>query len=525
MAEGFLHHSTLSDSIEEGLGHEYFDELLSRSFLQCAPNNESLFVMHDLMSDLATFVASKFYVRLSNKTGENIRKETLEKYRHMSFVHEYYVTYKKFEAFKRAKSLRTFLAASVGEARSRQHLSNKILVDLLPELQLLRVLSLSEFQIQELPESIGTLRHLRYLNLSRTSITHLPETVCNLYNLETLIVLGCLSLATFPNNFLKLKNLRHLDIRDTPLLDQMPLGIGELKGLQTLSKIIIGGENGFEIAKLKDFKNLHGKISILGLDKVQNAIHVREANFSQKRFSDLEVVWSDVSDGFRNEMLEKEVLNELKPRNDKLMQLKIRSYKGLGFPNWIGDPLFLRLKHVTIHGCEKCVFLPPLAQLPSLKELFIGGLHGVEVVGLELFGTSLAFPSLEILSFEDMSGWKKWLTNNGVMFPCLKQLVIEDCPNLVEVTLEALPTLNVLNIINCDSGVLRRMVEIASAVTNLKIRGVSRLNDLMWRGVTEFLGEVEVLSISDCNEIRCLWESEAVASQERKRRIVVGATS
>ncbi|KAJ0716562.1 putative P-loop containing nucleoside triphosphate hydrolase, leucine-rich repeat domain superfamily [Helianthus annuus] len=296
MAEGFLHHSTLSNSIEERLGHEYFDELLSRSFFQRAPNNESLFVMHDLMSDLATFVASNFFVRLSNKTGENIRKETLEKYRHMSFVHEYYVTYKKFEAFKRAKSLRTFLAASVGEARSGQYLSNKILVDLLPELQLLRVLSLSEFQIQELPESIGTLRHLRYLNLSRTSITHLPETVCNLYNLETLIVLGCLSLATFPNNFLKLKNLRHLDIRETPLLDQMPLGIGELKGLQTLSKIIIGGENGFEITKLKDFKNLHGKISIVGLDKVQNAIHVREANFSQKRFTDLEVVWNHVSE-------------------------------------------------------------------------------------------------------------------------------------------------------------------------------------------------------------------------------------
>ncbi|KAJ0532943.1 putative P-loop containing nucleoside triphosphate hydrolase [Helianthus annuus] len=58
MTEGFLHQSTPSNTTEEQLGHEYFDELLSRSFFQHAPNSESLFVMHDLMNDLATSMAS-----------------------------------------------------------------------------------------------------------------------------------------------------------------------------------------------------------------------------------------------------------------------------------------------------------------------------------------------------------------------------------------------------------------------------------------------------------------------------------
>ncbi|KAD6452972.1 hypothetical protein E3N88_07677 [Mikania micrantha] len=395
---------------------------------------------------------------------------------------------KKFEAFKKAKSLRTFLATSAGVLDMWQnfYLSNKIVADLVSELPFLRVLSLSNFKISEVPESIGTLRHLRYLNLSQTEIKYLPENVSNLYNLETLILFGCESLSKLLNNFLKLKNLRHLDIRKTWCLDQMPLGIGELKGLQTLSTIIIEGKSGFEIAKLKDLENLCGKVSIVGLDKVQNATDARVADFPQNRLSKLEVLWSDEWGDSRNEMLEKDVLDELKPHNDKLIKLKIR-----------------------------CASLPPFAQLESLKELFIEDLDAVKVVGMELLGKCRAFPLLEILSFKRMHGWEKWSTNNREdVFLCLKQLVIEDCPNLVQVTLEVLPpSLKSLNLDNCDCGVLRRLIEVASSVTKLRISSISCLNDVMWRGVTDHLEAVEELSIQRCNEIRYLWESEAVASK------------
>ncbi|KAJ0860325.1 putative P-loop containing nucleoside triphosphate hydrolase, leucine-rich repeat domain superfamily [Helianthus annuus] len=167
MAEGFFQ-PTPSDSTKETLGHKFFDELLSRSFFQHAPNNESLFVMHDLMNELATSVATEFYLRLDNESGKNIKKMKLDKYRHMSFVREEYVAYEKLKVLENAKCLRTFLATFVGEVepwRKKFYLSNQILTDLLPKLSLLRVLSLSGFEISELPESIGTLRHLRYLKL------------------------------------------------------------------------------------------------------------------------------------------------------------------------------------------------------------------------------------------------------------------------------------------------------------------------------------------------------------------------
>ncbi|KAL8210228.1 hypothetical protein R6Q57_006960 [Mikania cordata] len=318
------------------------------------------------------------------------------------------------------------------------YLLSKIVANLLSKLPLLGMLSLSNFRISEVPESIGTLSHFRYLNLSQIEIEDLPENISNLYNLETLILFGCWNLSKLPNSFSKLKNLRHLDIRETLSLNQLPLGIGDLKSLQTLSRIIIGGSSGFEIMNLKDFENLRGEVSIEGLEKVQNA--------------------TDAA-------------------------------------------------CVSLSGCKRCTSLPPLAQLKSLKELFIEDLDGVEAVGMELLGTCHAFPLLEILSFKGMSSWEKWSINNREdVFPCLKQLLISNCSNLVEVTVDVLPpSLNDMVIHCCDCGVLRRLVEVASSVTKLEIDYILGLNDVVWRGVIENIGAVEELSIRSCNEIRYLW--------------------
>jgi Leucine-rich repeat (LRR) protein len=172
---------------------EGFLQQQSRSFFLHASNDRLLFVMHDLINDLATSVAGDFFSRLGIEIKKEIRKEALEKYLHMSFVCEDYMVYKRFEAFKRAKSLRTFLGVSfeVKENWETFYLSNKILTNLLHELPLLRVLNLSHLSISEVPEFIGSLKQLQYLNLFRTSITHLPENICNLYNSQTLIVFGC----------------------------------------------------------------------------------------------------------------------------------------------------------------------------------------------------------------------------------------------------------------------------------------------------------------------------------------------
>ncbi|KAJ0717342.1 putative P-loop containing nucleoside triphosphate hydrolase, leucine-rich repeat domain superfamily [Helianthus annuus] len=481
VAEGYLNESVANKS-PECLGHECFEKLLSRSFFQRAPSGEPFFVMHDLINDLATFVAGEYFLRFDNQM--EMTEEALAKYRHMSFIREEYVAFQKFGAFEKARSLRTLLAVYVGVDQGWKdfYLSSKILVDLLPQLPLLRVLSLRHFNISEVPNSIGTLKHLRYLNLSHTNINELPENVGNLYNLRTLIVSGCMSLAKLPKSFSNLKKLRHFDIRNTPLLKKLPLGIGELKCLQTLTRIIIGGNNGFAITELKGLKDLNGEISIEGLNKVQSSMHAREANLSSKGINKLELKWDD---GSASETLEKEVLNELKPRNDKLKMLEVECYKGMEFPNWVGDPSFNRLVHVSLRACRKCTSLPPLGRLPSL----------------------------EILRFEDMSSWEVWSTNNEVMFPRLRELQIKNCPNLIDVSLEALPALRVLGIEGCGESVLRSLVRAASLTTEIEIGSILGLTDEVWRGVVENFGAMETVKIMNCDEIRYLWESDAEASK------------
>nr|KAJ0218267.1 hypothetical protein LSAT_V11C300149940 [Lactuca sativa] len=148
MYEGFFHQSNASQTMER-LGHEYFDQLLSR---------------------------------LDIEKKKEFRTESLERYRNISFVREEYMP------LKGAKSVRTFLALFVGVIKSWQtfYFSNKVLENLLQELSLLRVLSLSNISISEVPEYIGSLKHLWYLNLSRTNIEQLPENICKLYNLHAL---------------------------------------------------------------------------------------------------------------------------------------------------------------------------------------------------------------------------------------------------------------------------------------------------------------------------------------------------
>ncbi|KAK9068260.1 hypothetical protein SSX86_012371 [Deinandra increscens subsp. villosa] len=512
MAEGYLNQPSTNKSPER-LGEEYFEKLFLRSFFQYAPNDKSFFVMHDLMNDFATFVAGEYFLRFEKQA--EMADEALAKYRHMSFIHEDYVSYQKLKAFERAKSLRTFLAVPVGVKSSwnTYYLSNKILLDVLPELLLLRVLSLRGFKIKEVPKFIGSLKHLRYLNLSQTDIKELPESVGNLYNLQTLIIFGCRSLTKLPKTFLKLKMLRHLDMRGTPDLKKLPLGIGKLTNLQTLTKITIGGEVGFAVTELKGLPNLHGKISIEGLCNVQSAMHAREANLSLKKLTSLELKWGD---GSQRSTLEKEVLNELKPHTDTLKYISFDYYEGIEFPGWVGDPSLHQLVCVSINNCGKCTSLPPLGQLPSLKQLFIQGIDEVKVIGSEFIGASnvVAFSSLEILTFDDMLGWEEWSTNSVVLdavFPCLQEIHIRNCPNLRKVSLAALPSLKVLKIGGCSDDVLRNLLHSASSIMELDISSISGLTDEVWRAAIKYLGKVEELNIQGCDEIRYLWESEAEA--------------
>ncbi|KAI3697378.1 hypothetical protein L6452_30356 [Arctium lappa] len=514
MAEGFLQESNANKSMES-FGREYFEELKSRSFFQHLANDESRYTMHGLINDLATSVAGEFFFRLDDKMDN----EASEKLHHFSFIRQHYGVYRKFRALQRATRLRTFLSISLSNrigSWGSFFLSNKVLVELLPQLRFIRVLSLTDYSIKEVPQSIGCFKHMRYLNFSRTDITYLPNEVSDLYNLQSLLVCGCNELESLPDSFVKLKNLRHLDISDTRLLNKIPLGIGRLMSLQTLSKVIIEEANGFKISELKGLVHLQGQLYIKGLHNVRNGIEAKEANLQQKKgLDDLEMEWTNDFDVSRNEMNEYEVLEGLMPHSN-LRNLKICFYGGTKFPSWVGNISFFWLTHFTLHGCRSCTYLPTLGHLSSLRKLFVESMNGVNTIGSELLGPTnsclgIAFPSLEVLEFKDMQGWEKWSTSGTVgSFPCLREISIVNCPKLAEVNIDLIPSLRILYIGGCSEEVLRSMVGVSSSIVRLTMWDIKGLTQLHGE-VLKQLEALEDLHITWCNELRYLWESDSEA--------------
>ena len=114
---------------------------------------------------------------------------------------------------------------------------------------LLKSGSVSGSYITKLPNSFGDLKYLKYLDLSFTQIEEIPNVFFSLYNLQTLLLKGCDRLTQMATNIGNLINLRHLH---TPLnLEDMPLQIGKLKNLQTLSDFVVGtnSESGIKLLK------------------------------------------------------------------------------------------------------------------------------------------------------------------------------------------------------------------------------------------------------------------------------------
>ncbi|KAJ9550542.1 hypothetical protein OSB04_014587 [Centaurea solstitialis] len=482
MAEGFLNGSKSM----ERLGRKYFKELESRSFFQPSTKEQSRYVMHDLIRDLATSVASDFFLRMDDTM--DMYDMNFEKIHHVSFIGKSYGTYRRFKELPKARHLRTFLALPVSLDQSLHCLSDYDVVELLPRLPFLRVLSLSHHSITKIPESIGSLKHMRYLNFSKTCIKRLPEQVCHLHNLQSLLVRGCRELSSLPVSFVKLVNLRHFDNSDTPRLNKMPLGIGGLTSLQTLPKVIIEEANGFKISELKGLSDLQGRLSIRGLDKVKDQIQVKDANLQQKQGLDiLELRWSRVFDDSRDETIEYDVLGGLRP-HDELKNLEILFYGGMKFPSWVGDPSFDQLREVTLCGCRSCTHLPTLGRLGSL----------------------------EVLRLDDMRRLEKWSSSvggnsgTGGSFRRLHEIYIRGCPKLYDVSIGLIPSLGVLNIEGCSQEVLGGLLGVSSSIIRLTIRNIKGLTQLHGE-VLEHLGKLETLWIKGCDELKYLWESESEA--------------
>ncbi|XP_062175420.1 putative disease resistance RPP13-like protein 1 [Alnus glutinosa] len=449
MAEGFLQQA--KNKTMEEVGNEYFLTLESRSLFQKSSDDNSCFVMHDLVSDLAKSISRQFILRSEGDCSHKIVNNT----RHLSYFSEQeFHSLKKFETLHKAKRLRTFLHLNMFSYPWFYYLLNgRVLHDLLPTLRCLRVLSLLKYRnFTELPDSIGKLKYLRYLDLSFTNVQRLPDSICQLYNLQILNLSMCVQLAALPRKMYKLINLRHLDISGTSIIE-MPEQFGKLKSLQTLTKFSIGKRSGSCIKELGKLTNLRGLLSILEIQNVESPTDALEASLRDKKYlEDLVLEWNVDTNFSESERI---VLESLRPHT-YLKSLTIKHYGGKSFSDWVGHPSFSNIASIDLHNCKYCSNLPPLGQLPSLHNLSIVGFDGVVTVGHEFCGNSSSsfksFGALKVLNIVKMANWEEWISsgaeNGGAAFPQLEELYIKDCPKLTGGLPVHLPSLAILEIEN-----------------------------------------------------------------------------
>ncbi|XP_035545975.1 putative disease resistance RPP13-like protein 1 [Juglans regia] len=470
MAEGFLHE--IENKTMEAVGNDYFDTLVSRSLFQKSNKGELCFVMHDLINDLAKFVSGEFTFRLGVDTPSHLN---VNKTRHVSYARGFLENLKKLEAFQEATQLRTFLALQ--SPVYCYSTNKKLLRDSLPMLSCLRVLNLSNYnKMCELPESIGKITQLRYLDISSTAIRRLPDSLCKLYNLQTLRLSGCGDIETLPRDMQKLVNLHHLDLTDTPRRMKMPMHMGKLKFLQTLTKFVVSKRTGCSIRELGKLANLRGTLSILDLENVESFKDAEGACLRNKMdLKELALNWKAGSNTEISES-QRDVLNGLQPHRN-LKSLTIKDYMGGSFPNWVGDHSFSNVMSINLENCKYCCSLPALGQLLSLQNLTIIGFDGIVAVGEEFYGSTGSssikpFGTLKFLKFEQMLNWEKWSSfgdeNEGGAFHRLEKLSIRRCSNLTGDLPIHLPSLGILEIIDCPK--MLASLPRAPAICELKLR-------------------------------------------------------
>ncbi|KAE8680047.1 putative Purine permease 11 [Hibiscus syriacus] len=535
-AEGFLQQTNSKTHIED-LGSRYFRDLVSRSFFQTSVQDKYRFVMHDLINDLAQLVSGEICLKLEEDKQPKIPNDT----RHSSYVCGSYDGVDKFAAFDHMKRLRTFLPFMLPRDETCC-ITNTVLVDLLPKLRCLRVLSLKGYCITVLPDVFENLVQLRYLNFSHTLIKSLPASVCTLYNLETLLLKES-RLEWLPKEIDLLVNLNHLDISGVKM-KSMPLLICKLTDLRRLSDFILGAGDG---RRIRELRNLHlkGDLCLSGLENIVETQDALEAKLIDKPGLDvLRLMWStNFDNGKRDKTVEEELLKMLEPHRD-LKVIVVENYGGTKFPSWIADSSFKNLWSLDLNNCRNCESLPSVGNLPLLKDLCIRGMHEVTKVGIEFFGENQpnTFASLETLCFKDMLNWKEWdfdeVDKQVAKFPHLCEFCIVNCPQLsgrfpnslcsleilvirqckqLVVSVSNLPLLYDIEIDGCKELVLSDVADFPP-LRKVSLSNISKLSPLTEKLVSG-LSNLEHLSISSCNNLVSLpWEQFASVRDLRSLR-------
>lgn len=421
VAEGFIKTSKAEEEMED-VASEYFDELLSFSFLQSGGKDElfarevDYFIIHDLLYDLAEEVAGRDCFRIEKGFTGEVPPDV--RYLFVGTYDKEMLT----EKISRLQNLRTLFVDKYIQILSPKYDDFVSMVTMLMGLRKLRVLNLhfTGYGIPKfsLPDSILQLKHLRYFAFGVSPFTELtlPCAFTKLYHLHVVDFGDCDSLefsrGEYMMNLVNLRRVIYKNYLDFP-------NIGRLTCLQSLPCFGIRKEHGYESHQLKHLNKLQGTLRIGGLENLESKEEALNVNLAAKeKLTEVVLSWSDNS---CSPEVQAEVLEGLCP-SKYLEILKIELYNGMKFPNWMtskhnGGPKNLQILRFTGN----------MEHLTALKKLEIESCNNIG--SLPTLPKSLEQFAISYCSLDALPGNMEHLT-------ALKKLKIWSCENI-----RSLPTL------------------------------------------------------------------------------------
>ncbi|KAF5445493.1 hypothetical protein F2P56_034540, partial [Juglans regia] len=272
----------------------------------------------------------------------------------------------------------------------------------------------------------------------------------------------------------------------------------------TLSHLVVGEASFSGVKELGPLLHLQGTLCISRWENVIEPRDARDAKLIEKSGLDgLLLEWSDNLKESKDRTCELDILSMLHLAGT-LKELIIRCYDGTRFPSWLRYSSFPNMVLLRIENCKKCTSLPPIGQLPSLKDLSIEGMASVKNIGAEFYGENCqqTFRSLETLYFKGMGEWENWISYGE--FPHLQKLFIGDCPKLLGKLPNHLPLLEKVVIYGCW-----QMVVSISSFPELCQVEIDRSKGVVCGGKVNF-NSLNFMSLSTISEFNCRIKGSAM---------------
>ncbi|KAL7249320.1 hypothetical protein ACSBR1_011470 [Camellia fascicularis] len=470
VAEGFveLKGGMTIEEVAEG----YLNELINRSLVQVAEMRSDgrveTYRVHDLWREI--IVSKSGEQNIVTLAGEQSRAWP-EKVRRLS-INNYW---EYAQQSKRFTQLRTLLMFNATDSLSKL----SILASSNDGLWLLTVLDLRGALLETFPNEVLKLLQLRYLSLRGTKVKIIPKSIGKLQNLETLDLKDTY-VTELPDDILKLQRLRHIllyrYIQDpVPSIRfrhhcgfKAPTEIGSLSSLQKLCSIETNHDNGTillgEVGKLTQLRKLQ-------IQKLRNEDGSVLCS-SLEKLSNLRSLIVRATG--EDEIIDLDSLSS-PPQLLRTLCLEGSLHK---VPHWI--PSAHSLVRLVL-GWSKLRDVDPLESLqdlPNLVELDLCQTYE----GEELCFKAGGFQRLVRLLLAGLKGLR-WVKVEAGSMPHLEELFIRTCELVEELPsgIEHLTNLKFLELCNMSDGLISSLNRDLERRNNWKIVHIPKV----WIGHTK----------------------------------------